>query len=147
MFDDLFAHEAFALVRMRGADEVTLIAGPRTDIATLAEIPMAASTADGWQSLVLVPFAQAQERGFVAHQDGTPLSVIRADVQREVPLDDVLAALPDAPIEFTDRGGFETSDADYAALVRKIIDDEIGQGEGANLVIGRKYRAAVSEWG
>ena len=147
MFDDLFAHEAFALVRMRGADEVTLIAGPRTDIATLAEIPMAASTAPGWQSLVLVPFAQAQERGFVAHQDGTPLSVIRADVQREVPLDDVLAALPDAPIEFTDRGGFETSDADYAALVRKIIDDEIGQGEGANLVIGRKYRAAVSAWG
>ena len=147
MFDDLFAHEAFALVRMRGADEVTLIAGPRTDIATLAEIPMAASTAAGWQSLVLVPFAQAQERGFVAHQDGTPLSVIRADVQREVPLDDVLAALPDAPIEFTDRGGFETSDADYAALVRKIIDDEIGQGEGANLVIGRKYRAAVSAWG
>ncbi len=147
MFDDLFAHEAFALVRMRGADEVTLIAGPRTDIATLAEIPMAASTAAGWQSLVLVPFAQAQERGFVAHQDGTPLSVIRADVQREVPLDDVLAALPDAPIEFTDRGGFETSDADYAALVRTIIDDEIGQGEGANLVIGRKYRATVSAWG
>ena len=147
MFDDLFAHEAFALVRMRGVDEVTLIAGPRTDIATLAEIPMAASTAAGWQSLVLVPFAQAQERGFVAHQDGTPLSVIRADVQREVPLDDVLAALPDAPIEFTDRGGFETSDADYAALVRKIIDDEIGQGEGANLVIGRKYRATVSAWG
>ncbi len=146
-FDDLFGHEAFALIRMRGADDVTLIAGSRTDVSTLAEIPLSADAAPGWQSLVLVPFAQVQERGFVAHQDGTPLSVIRADLRREVPLTDLLDALPDEPIEFADRGGFETSDTDYAALVRTVIDEEIGQGEGANLVIGRKYRAAVSDWG
>jgi phenazine biosynthesis protein phzE len=147
MFDDLFAHEAFALIRMRGADAVTVLAGPRTDLKSLADIPLAASTQAGWQSLVLVPFAQVQERGFVAHQDGTPLSVIRADVQREVALEDVLAGLPDLPVEFADHGGFETSDADYASLVRTVIDAEIGQGEGANLVIGRKYRATVSDWG
>ena len=146
-FDDLFAHEAFALIRMRGADEVTLIAGARSDIQSLADIPLAASTEPGWQSLVLVPFAQVQERGFVAHQDGTPLSVIRADVRRAVALDELLDALPDAPIEFSARGGFETSDVDYAALVRTIIDDEIGQGEGANLVVARKYRATVADWG
>ena len=51
------------------------------------------------------------------------------------------------PIEFTDRGGFETSDEEYAGIVRQIIDDEIGQGEGANLVIGRHYRAQVADWG
>jgi phenazine biosynthesis protein phzE len=147
MFDDLFAHEAFALIRMRGADTVTLLAGARTDIESLADVPLAATTQAGWQSLVLVPFAQVQERGFVAHQDGTPLSVIRADVRREVALEDVLAGLPDVPVEFADRGGFETSDADYASLVRTVIDREIGQGEGANLVIGRKYRATVSDWG
>jgi phenazine biosynthesis protein phzE len=146
-FDDLFGHEAFALIRMRGADDVTLIAGSRTDVSTLAEIPLSADAAPGWQSLVLVPFAQVQERGFVAHQDGTPLSVIRADLRREVPLTELLDALPDEPIEFADRGGFETSDTDYAALVRTVIDEEIGQGEGANLVIGRKYRATVSDWG
>jgi len=147
MFDDLFAHEAFALIRMREADTVTMLAGPRTDIDTLAEIPLAARGGSGWESLVLVPFAQVQERGFVAHQDGTPLSVIQAELRREAALADVLAALPDEPIEFADRGGFETSDDDYAALVRSVIDEEIGQGEGANLVIGRKYRATVSDWG
>jgi phenazine biosynthesis protein phzE len=146
VFDDLFAREAFALIRMRGRDEVTLLAGDRTDLESLADMRLAATDAPGWESLVLVPFAQVRERGFAAHQDGTPLSVIRADVRREVPLSDVLAALPDEPIEFTERGGFETSDADYAALVRTVIDDEIGQGEGANLVIARKYRATVSDW-
>jgi phenazine biosynthesis protein phzE len=55
--------------------------------------------------------------------------------------------LPDVPVEFTDRGGFETSDDEYAGIVRQIIDDEIGQGEGANLVIGRHYRAQVADWG
>jgi phenazine biosynthesis protein phzE len=147
MFDDLTAHEAFALIRMRNADAVTLVAGRRTDLESLSDIPMAASDEPGWNSLVLVPFAQVRERGFVAHQDGTPLRVITADICRELPLDEVLAELPDAPIEFTDRGGFETSDVDYAALVRTVIDEEIGQGEGANLVIGRKYRATVAEWG
>ncbi len=147
MFDDLFGHEAFALIRMRGADTVTLLAGPRTDLETLAQIPLQGGSGSGWESLVLVPFAQVQERGFVAHQDGTPLSVIRADVRREVPLVDFLAALPDEPIEFAEPGGFETSDEDYADLVRAVIDEEIGQGEGANLVIARKYRATVSDWG
>lgn len=147
MFEDLTAHEAFALIRMRNADAVTLLAGRRTDLESLADIPMAASDEPGWNSLVLIPFAQVRERGFAAHQDGTPLSMIAADICRELPLDDVLAALPDVPIGFTDRGGFETSDTDYAALVRTVIDEEIGQGEGANLVIGRKYRATVADWG
>jgi phenazine biosynthesis protein phzE len=147
MFEDLIAHEAFALIRTHNADVVTLLAGSRTDLESLADIPMAASDEARWNSLVLIPFAQVRERGFAAHQDGTPLSVIAADVLREVPLDDVLAGLPDAPIDFTDRGGFETSDTEYAGLVRTVIDEEIGQGEGANLVISRKYRATVADWG
>ena len=32
-------------------------------------------------------------------------------------------------------------------MVEAIIEDEIGQGEGANLVIGRHYRATVADWG
>src|SRR5690242_9035273 len=104
MFDDLFAHQAFALIRMRGADAVTLLAGPRTDLESLADIPLQGGSGSGWESLVLVPFAQVQERGFVAHQDGTPLSVIRADVRREVQLDELMAGLPDAPIDFVERG-------------------------------------------
>lgn len=148
MFEDLMtAHEAFAFIRTRNADSVTLLAGARTDIESLADIPLAASNEPGWNSLVLVPFAQVRERGFAVREDGTPLSVIAADVCRDVPLADLLTELPDVPVEFADRGGFETSDQDYAAMVRRVIDDEIGQGEGANLVIGRKYRATVADWG
>ena len=44
-------------------------------------------------------------------------------------------------------GGFDTGDEEYGKLVEAIIQDEIGQGEGANLVIGRHYRATVADWG
>lgn len=145
--DDLLAQPAFALIRVRDADTVTMIGGPRTDIEQLADIPLASGTQARWDSLVLVPFAQARERGFEAHQDGTPLSVIQANISAEVPLVDLLNTLPDVPVEFIDRGGFETSDEDYADVVRHIINDEVGQGEGANLVIGRHYRAQVADWG
>ncbi|MCW2788555.1 MAG: phenazine-specific anthranilate synthase component [Aeromicrobium sp.] len=147
VLDELLAQPAFALIRVRESDTVTLVGGPRTDLESLADIPLKAGTGRAWDHLVLVPYAQARERGFEAHQDGTPLSSIEVAYSAEVPLDDLLAALPDVPVEFTDRGGFETTDDEYAGIVRQIIDDEIGQGEGANLVIGRHYRAQVADWG
>ncbi len=148
---DVLAQPAFALIRSREADTVTLVGGERFDVESLADIPVLdeptghASTT--WDHLVLVPFAQVRERGYEAQQDGTPLSVIRAALVAEVPLADLLEQLPDVPVEFADRGGFETSDDDYAQVVRRIIDDEIGQGEGANLVVGRHYRAQLASWG
>jgi phenazine biosynthesis protein phzE len=152
--DELLAQPAFALIRVRDSDTVTLIGGPRTDLDKLSEIPIDETTSGGarpqapaWTHVVLVPYAQVRERGFEAHQDGTPLTAIEAAYSAEVPIAEVLEQLPDLPIEFADRGGFETSDEAYAGIVRKIIDEEIGQGEGANLVIGRHYRAQVSDWG
>src|SRR5690606_14240600 len=58
----------------------------------------------------------------------------------------VLDAITDDGIDFTDRGGFQTTDADYEKVVETIIRDEIGQGEGANLVVGRQYTAVVADW-
>src|SRR5688500_20220403 len=93
---DLLGQPAFALIRVRDADTVTLVGGARTDVETLADIPLRTGPGRAWDHLVLVPFAQARERGFEAHQDGTPLSVIDAAVQREVPLDNLIDALPEA---------------------------------------------------
>ena len=146
LLDDVLAQPAFALIRGREADRVTLLGGPRTDIERLADIPLAEGPGPAWDHLVVVPFAQVAERGFEAHQDGTPLSVIEARSNHDVALADLLEVLPNGAIDLADRGGFETSDEDYAAMVRRIIDDEIGQGEGANLVIGRRYRAQVADW-
>ncbi|MGB9012472.1 MAG: phenazine-specific anthranilate synthase component I, partial [Aeromicrobium sp.] len=84
---DVLAQPAFALIRVGDSDTVTLLGGERTDIERLADISLSTTgEGPGWDSLVLVPFAQARERGFEAHQDGTPLTVIAADVRAELPL-------------------------------------------------------------
>jgi phenazine biosynthesis protein phzE len=147
VLDETLAQPTFALIRVRESDTVTMVGGPRTDLDVLADVPLKTGPGRAWDHLVLVPYAQARERGFEAHQDGTPLSAIEIRHSAEVPLAELLELLPDVPVEFTDRGGFETSDEQYAGIVRQIIDDEIGQGEGANLVIGRHYRAQVADWG
>ena len=87
------------------------------------------------------------ERGFEAHDDGTPLVVVDVETEREFTVAAVVEAIEDTGVEFAERGGFETDDEEYAKLVEAIITDEIGQGEGANLVIGRHYRATVADWG
>ena len=147
-------HEAWALVRRSSAtgarDTVTLLGGRRGVVDRLADVPLEAGAPPvgrQFDRLLAIPFRQVAERGFEAHDDGTPLVVVDLDTELEVPLGDVLAAIDDAGVEFTDRGGFETGDEEYAKVVEAIISDEIGQGEGANLVIGRHYRATVADWG
>ena len=147
--EELLGHEAWAVIRLRESPTVTLVGGPLSHLDKLGDISLEEGVpADGrrFDRLVAVPFRQVTERGFVAHDDGTPLAVVDIETEREVPLADLLAALPDEEIAFEDQGGFETSDDDYARVVERIISDEIGHGEGANLVIGRHYRAQLRDW-
>ena len=148
-FDALVRHEAWAAVRLRDSDTVTLVGGTRGEVESLLDVPLEEGRpAEGrrFDRLLAVPFRQVAERGFEAHDDGAPLTVVHIDAESEHPLPEVLAALPDVPVEFDDRGGFDSSDEEYGAVVERIITDEIGNGEGANLVIGRHYRAQLRDW-
>jgi 2-amino-4-deoxychorismate synthase len=146
----LLTQEAWAVIRFRDEATVTLVGGPRSEVESLVDVPLEHGTpAPGrrFDRLLAVPFRQVRERGFEAHDDGTPLTVVEVAVEDEMPLDALLAALPEEEIRFADRGGFDTSDEEYAATVDRIIRDEIGNGEGANLVVGRHYRARLADWG
>ncbi|HJR38514.1 MAG TPA: anthranilate synthase family protein [Nocardioidaceae bacterium] len=149
MLEALQEHEAWAAIRLRDSDTVTLVGGSRSELERLGDVPLEDGAPDAgrrFDRLLAIPFRQVAERGFEARDDGTPLTVVRIESETEVPLAEVLRALPDEPIEFEDRGGFETDDDEYGAMVDRIIEDEIGHGEGANLVVGRHYRAKVADW-
>ncbi|CAN5289526.1 phenazine-specific anthranilate synthase component I [soil metagenome] len=113
------------------------------DIPLETGVPAESHVAD---RLVAVPFQQIRERGFAAHDDGTPLVVVDIESEHEFTVVEVIDAIDPVEFTFADRGGFETSDEDYEQVVEAIIRDEIGHGEGANLVIGRHYRAVVADW-
>ena len=131
----------FALIA-RDAATVELLTGDVVDVELLADIPLAGADGTPQEVLALVPFRQVRECGFECHDDGAPLRCLV--VRNRVVIDrrDALAQLPSAPIALTD-AGFDIADEDYAQIVRRVIADEIGLGEGANFVIRRDFTAGV----
>ncbi len=149
LLEEIQGYGAWAVIRRKAEPTAGLVGGTPHEVDSILDIPLE----DGFPAagrradrLVAVPFRQVAERGFEAIDDRAPLTVVDVEVEHEVGVEDLLAALPDAPIEFADRGGFGIDDASYGEVVERIIRDEIGQGEGANLVIGRHYRAVVADW-
>ncbi|MCM2418873.1 anthranilate synthase family protein [Streptomyces sp. RKAG293] len=143
----------FALLRRRtpgrDADLVEVLLGPVTEAGRLRDITLpdgAPGAGPALDALALVPFRQIRERGFDVRDDGTPLAVLRPDETYELPLADVLAALPDQEVTVDD-GAFDVDDDTYAGIVERVIEDEIGRGEGANFVIRRTFRGQIAGYG
>ncbi|WP_441250652.1 anthranilate synthase family protein [Kitasatospora sp. McL0602] len=140
---------AFALLHRRAPrltpDTVEILLGTVGHYDTLADLPVPlGAPEDGPRHdlLALVPYRQIRERGFDAHDDGTPLQALAIHEQHTLPVAELLPALPELPVRLSD-GGFDIDDRQYADIVRRVIRDEIGSGEGANFVIRRDFRARL----
>ncbi|WP_405711848.1 MULTISPECIES: anthranilate synthase family protein [unclassified Streptomyces] len=135
----------FALLRRRtpgrDQDTVEVLIGRVREADRLADLPVGELP-----SLALVPFRQIAERGFDVRDDGTPLSVLVAEESYELPLAEVLDRLPVREVR-VEGGAFDVGDEEYAGIVRRVIEDEIGQGEGANFVIRRTFRGEIPGFG
>src|SRR6476619_2459951 len=121
----LQGHEAWAIIRRStragDRDTVGLVGGRRHVVESILDVPLEEGVPDDGHiadRLLAIPFRQVAERGFEAHDDGTPLVVVDVETELEFSVAEVVDAI-----------------------------DDIGQGEGANLVIGRHYRATVADWG
>ncbi|WP_327323059.1 anthranilate synthase family protein [Streptomyces sp. NBC_01210] len=135
----------FALLRRRTPghdhDTVEVLIGTVHEAERLADIPVGDRP-----SLALIPFRQIRERGFDVRDDGTPLTVLVADESHELPLAEALERLPAHDVR-VEGGAFDVDDEEYAGIVRRVIEDEIGQGEGANFVIRRTYTGRIPDFG
>ncbi|WP_433409742.1 anthranilate synthase family protein [Saccharomonospora azurea] len=134
-----------------GADRVEILFGDVVALDRLAELDDLTERATepgpgaGHRLLVAVPFRQAAERGFECVDDGTPLAALAIRDEYDAALDDVLATLPDDPVQVGE-AGFELDDDAYAHAVAQVIEHEIGRGVGANFVLKRSFRAQLDDF-
>ncbi|MGD3105010.1 anthranilate synthase family protein [Streptomyces sp. YGL11-2] len=141
----------FALLRRlapgRDGTVVEALIGEVTEVERLADIPLGEGVPDApvTDALALVPFRQIRERGFRAHDDGTPLAVLRPAECHELPLEELLAALPAHAVR-VEGGAFDVADEAYAEIVERVVRDEIGTGEGANFVIRRTFEGEIPDF-
>ncbi|MFJ9851864.1 anthranilate synthase family protein [Streptomyces sp. NPDC101150] len=121
----------------RDLDTVEVLIGTVAAYDRLADLP---------EGLAMVPFRQIRERGFDVRDDGTPLMALVPEETYELPLAEALAQLPAHEVQVRD-GGFDVSDEEYAAIVGRVLDEEIGRGGGANFVIRRTYEGEIPGFG
>ncbi|MCJ1708178.1 anthranilate synthase family protein [Microbacterium sp. VKM Ac-2923] len=131
----------FALIARDGAT-VEVLTGDVVDVDLLADIPLTDAAGVAREILALVPYRQVRERGFVCHDDAAPLRCLVIDERVSLPRAEAVASLPAAPIALAG-AGFDIADEEYADIVRRVIAEEIGRGEGANFVIRRDFVAGV----
>src|SRR5919205_733046 len=120
----LQGHEAWAIIRRStragDRDTVGLVGGRRRVVESLLDVPLETGSPEAGHiadRLLAVPFRQVRERGFEAHDDRTPLVVVDVESELEFSVAEVVEAIDRVPVEFADRGGFETDDEDYGKLV------------------------------
>ncbi|GAA2447330.1 phenazine-specific anthranilate synthase component I [Streptomyces pulveraceus] len=142
---------AFALLRRTDPETgepgpVELLLGRVTEADRISRIPLPGKGVTGPGTLALVPFRQIRERGLECHDDATPLQVLEVERVHRIDTDELLAALPEAPVTLTG-AGFDLDDDAYAAVVDRIVREEIARGTGANFVIRRDFTARLDDYG
>jgi phenazine biosynthesis protein phzE len=142
--------QPFCMIRREGADDVLLLEGAVVRHEWLDQILTAPKTVTAGQenfaSINFLPFSTVRERGFVAHGTDEKIASLEIAQTRHIPVAELLAQLAGEHAALTDAGNFGESDAAYADLVRDVIKEDIGNGEGANFVIPRWYRAQIADY-
>ncbi len=95
-------HEAWAIIRRstRAGDRQTvgLVGGARREVESILDIPLEDGVPEAGHiadRLVAIPFRQVRERGFEAHDDGTPLVVVDVASEQEFSVAEVVDAIDD----------------------------------------------------
>lgn len=135
----------FAVIRREGADMLDVLVGSIATIQSLDEVPTRADRGAGLDVLCVIPFRQVRERGFTAHDDGTPLLCLSVESHVLVPVEEFASECPELPLSLSDVA-YDLDDEAYAEVVRRIVRDEIGEGEGANFVIRRTLKGQIDNW-
>nr|WSY51201.1 anthranilate synthase family protein [Streptomyces sp. NBC_00886] len=140
---------AFALLHRPGSvpdARVEVLTGEVRGVGSLAELPLSDRPAGGARHdlLVAVPYRQITERGFACRDDGAPLLAMRVARQATLSRDEALAGLPEQDVRVSE-AGFDISDEEYAATVKRVLSEEIGQGSGSNFVIRRSFTARLED--
>ncbi|WP_245607121.1 anthranilate synthase family protein [Pseudonocardia spinosispora] len=144
---------AFALIqrpRATGPAVLDLLVGTVSTPATIAEIALGRETEEDTtrprhEVLAIIPYRQIAERGMACVDDGSPLLAMTITDQGTLPVAQALARLPGDPVTLTD-ARFDVEDDAYADIVRRVVADEIGTGEGSNFVVKRTFTATITDY-
>lgn len=145
-------NQAFALLfrpSSIGISSIEILIGKTYELDTLSAItlPQLSNTSSIHTNalLVLVPYKQLKERSFDYIDDDAKLIVMHVTQYKTVSMAEACCMLPQLSIKLSE-GVFDISDDSYIKIVKKIIEEDIGCGEGSNFVIKRQITADIADY-
>ncbi len=141
--------QPFCLIQKQDDENILILEGQSQVNEKIDDIPRQSGkpTQDKiYDTISVIPFSQIRERGYKARTHGEKILTLAITHQHEIPLEVLLEHLPCDDIILEQNITFDSSEEEYARLIETIVEDEIGNGEGANFVVPRVSRGRIESF-
>ncbi len=137
-------YQPFFLERKGSHDNILLCQGDIHLLDKISQIPLPLSNTlpNQFVSINLIPFCQAKERGFDVHDGNEKIKSLTVQQHHYIPLQNFMTHVENCTVNI-ENISYDISFEDYQNIIRQIIEDEIGDGQGANFVIPREFTAQI----
>ncbi|MDI6730454.1 MAG: anthranilate synthase family protein [Candidatus Altarchaeum sp.] len=142
----------FAIIKRKGDIDALVFEGEAMELNKLEDIPgkkgkenLKENFDETYDTISAIPFSQIKERNFKVYDEGAKILCINIERQSRVTLEELFKFLPDEKIELANKLRYNYSDKEYETIIKSVIENEIGNGEGANFVIPRKGTAKIKD--
>lgn len=142
-------NQTFCLIQKQDSDEILLLTGNPRRSRLLQEIPRRQGPTGGgrvYDTISIVPFCQIREKDCAARDEGEEILTIEVTDQQWIGVDKLAPPAKAQPLVMAEAIRYDTSAAEYAAIIRQVIECEIGNGEGANFVIPRNATGRIKDF-
>ncbi len=142
-------NRAFCLIQKKDDKDILALLGKPNQFTQIKDIPRRHGTTGGrrlYDTISVVPFCQIKEKGYECHDDGEKIRTITVEGQYEFSVENLIATGNCQPPVMCNQISCDTTEEQYAQIIRNIISNEIGNGEGANFVIPRNVRGIIDNF-
>ena len=140
---------AFCLIQKQDSEDILVLTGEPCQYNRIKDIPRrhgATGNRRVYDTISVIPFCRIREKGYSARDEGEQIRTLLLTAHSDVPAEDLIRAIPDKPPVMRQDIRYDSSEEQYAAIIRKIISEEIGNGEGANFVIPRNATGIIDDF-
>lgn len=139
----------FCIIQKQDSEEVLILTGNEARYRNIQDIPRKTGPTDGgyqYDTISVIPFCQIRERGYTVRDGGEDILTIQVTSQSEVDADQFIDLLPSETISLQEEISYDSSEEEYGRIIRQIVDNEIGNGEGANFVVPRNAEGRIEDF-
>ena len=143
------SNQPFCIFQKQDCEDVTVLSGEAVSFDRIDDIPREKGIPAGgriYDSISMIPFSQIREKGYRARNDGEQILTLKINQFHEMAVDDLLPEIADSDITLANGFEYDMTAEEYEELIQKIVDDEIGNGEGANFVIPRTLNGQINDF-